>query len=401
MLSQNERAVGVTEFDASGRLPFPTLIPLDGKPLAMAVGALKPGANPSLCVIVDKDGHRSLVTQTADGKSRTQKLSDSFKSNPAALAIHDVNQDGLADLVILIPYEKIKVLLQKSGGLSRQSEATADDFDEEDVDPPGGAIDQPWLASADVDGNGKPELLLPQKNFVRAVVLEQEAAAPGATNKPSWVFRVKDQINGAASDSRIVGATAVMNDTPQSGTAPSIFLLDAEHQQLTLCERDTNGVWRVTRNVPLPVADFNSLQTVTLGGVPQDKTQSVALLGQNAVGWLPLAGDVWDFTALDGYDTPIKNGYLNDVVAGDLTGSGRKDLVFLETVQNYLDLVRFTKNHKLVPGDRWQVFEQHTFRGAASAVPEPREALVADVTGNGKKDLVVLVHDRILVYPQE
>ena len=391
MLSQSERAVGVTEFDAGGRLPFPTLIPLDGKPLAMSVGAMKPGANPTLCVIVDKDGHRSLLTQTADGKSRMQKLSDGFKSNPAALAIHDVNQDGLADLVILIPYEKIKVLLQKSGG----------DFDEVDVDPPGGAIDQPWLASADVEGNGKPELLLPQKNFVRAVVLEQETKSPDATNKPSWVFRVKDQINGASSDSRIVGAAAVMNGGPQSGTAPSIFLLDAEHQQLTLCARDTNGVWRVARNVELPVADFNSLQSVTLGGIPQDKTQSVALLGQNAIAWLPLAGEVWDFTALDGYDTPIKDGYLNDVIAGDLTGNGRKDLVFMETAKNNLDLVRFDKNHKLVPGDRWQVFEQHTFRGATGALPEPRESLVADVTGDGKKDLVVLVHDRILVYPQE
>jgi len=26
---------------------------------------------------------------------------------------------------------------------------------------------------------------------------------------------------------------------------------------------------------------------------------------------------------------------------------------------------------------------------------------VADVTGDGKNDLIVLVHDRILVYPQE
>ena len=57
------------------------------------------------------------------------------------------------------------MLLQKPGG----------DFDEEDVDPPGGAMEQPWLAAADVDGDGKPELLLPQKNFVRAVVLEPEA----------------------------------------------------------------------------------------------------------------------------------------------------------------------------------------------------------------------------------
>jgi hypothetical protein len=384
MLSQSERAVGVTAFDKNGRLPFPTLIPLDGKPLVMAVGALKPRAKPSLAVIVDKDGQRSLVTRTADGKTRTQKLSDGFKSNPATLTIQDVNQDGLADLVALIPYEKIKVLLQKPAG----------DFDEEDVDPPGGAIEQPWLAAADVDGDGKTELLLPQNNFIRAVVLEQQTRMQDSTNKPAWVFRVKDQINGAFSDSRIVGATAVVNGT---NAVPSLFLLDAEHKQLTLCERDTNGVWRVTRNVELPVSDFSGLQSVALGGT---NVQSVAFLGQNAVAWMPLAGDVWELTTLDGYDTPIKDGYLNDVVAGDLTGSGRKDLVFLETAKNNLDLVRFDSHHKLVPGERWQVFEAHTFRGA-NAVPEPREALVIDVTGDGKNDLIVLVHDRILVYPQE
>jgi len=387
LLSHDENAVGVTQFDKKGRLPFPTLIPLDGKPLVMAVGRLKPDAKPTLAVIVDKDGQRSLITRTADGKTSTQKLSDSFKSNPTTLAMQDVNQDGLADLVVLIPYEKIKVLIQKRGG----------DFDEEDVDPPGGAIEQPWLASVDVDGDGKTELLLPQKNFVRAVVLEPEAKTPGSTNQPEWVFRVKDQINGASGDSRIVGATEVANPARKAGV-PSLFLLDAEHKQLSLCERDTAGVWQVVRNVELPVADFSGLRSVKLGG---GDLQSVALLGRNAIAWLSLAGEVWEFTTLDGYDTPIKDGYLNDVVTGDLTGSGRKDLVFMETAKNYLDLVSFNARHKLVPGDRWQVFEQHTFRGAANALPEPREAAVADVTGDGKNDLIVLVHDRILVYPQE
>ena len=385
LLSQDERAVGVTQFDKNGRLPFPTLLPLDGKPLVMAIGALKPGAKPTLAIIVDKDGQRSLVTRAADGKMKTQKLSDSFKSNPASFTIEDVNQDGLADLVVLIPYEKVKILLQKSGG----------DFDEVDVDPPGGALEQPWLASADVDGDGRAELLLPQKNFVRAVVLEPGDKIQGSTNQPGWVFRVKDQINGAESDSRIVGATSVQNG---KNSPPAIFLFDAEHKQLTLCERDATGVWQIVHNIELPATDFASVQTVALGG---KNVQSIAFLGQNTVAWLALAGDVWDFTALDGYETPIKDGYLNDVVAGDLTGSGRKDLVFMETAKNYLDLVSFSPNHKLVPADRWQVFEQHTFRGRDNAMPEPREALVADVTGDRKNDLIVIVHDRILVYPQE
>jgi hypothetical protein len=385
LLSRDENAIGMTRFDAGGKLPFPTLLPLDGKPLVMTTGVLKRGAKPVLAVMVDKDGVRSLVIRSADGKTKTKRLSPNFNANPASLSIHDVNQDGRPDLVVLIPYEKIKVLLQKAGG----------DFDEVDVDPPGGPMEEPWLADLDVDGDGRDELLLPQKNFVRAVVLEQLPKVEGLTNAPGWEFRVKDQINGASHDSRITGAVAVRN-----GTNPiaSVFLLDAEHKQLTLCERDAAGVWGVVHNLDLPVADFDGVSAVQLGG---PGVQSVVFPGLNAVAWLPLAGDVWDLKELDGYDTPIKNGYLNDVVAGDLMGDGRKELIFMETAKNYLDVVLFNRQHKLVPGDRWPVFEQHTFRGRENALPEPREVLVVDVTGDKKNDLIVLVHDRIIVYPQE
>ena len=382
LMSRDESSVAVTTFDKNGRLPFPTPLALDGKPLAMTTGPLKHGGKPVLAVIVDKDGARYLVIRTAEGKTTRQKLSDTFKANPASLAIQDVNQDGLADVVILIPYEKIKVLLQKKNGT----------FDEKDVNPPGGALEQPWMASADVDGDGKAELLLPQKNFLRAVVLEPVPPVEGSTNAPQWAFRVKDQINGSAGDSRITAATAVPNG---SNAVPSLFLFDAEHKQLTLCERDAAGVWQVVKNLDLPVTEFSSITGTTLGA------PAVAFKGQNTVAWLPLAGAVWQITKLDDYDTPIKDGYLNDLVAGDLNGSGRKQIVFLETAKNYLDLALFDTRRKLVPGDRWKVFEQHTFRNAANSLPEPREAAVADVTGDGKNDLIVLAHDRVLVYPQQ
>ncbi len=388
LLSADERRIGVTRLDEKQRLPFPTLIATEGKPLAMVVGALAPGAKPTLAVILDQDGKRVLLTRTATGPNKIQKLGESFKSNPTALAIHDVNQDGLADLVVLIPYEKIKVLLQVAGK----------DFNEQDVAPPGGNMEQPWLASADVDGDGKPELLLPQKNFVRAVVLKPEAGSQNSTNKPGWVFQVKDQINGAGSNSRLIGAAALPNGT---NTAASLFLLDGERKALTLSERDAAGVWQVVRNIPLPLyADFSgiTLQALALGGT---NLNSVGLQGQNAIAWQALRGAVWEFADLDGYETPIKDGFLNDIVTGDLDSDGRKDLVFMETAKNNLDLVVFDANRKLVPANRWQVFEERSFRNRRSDLPEPRDAAVADVTGDKKNDLILIVHDRLLVYPQE
>ncbi len=383
LLSPDERQVGVTRFDKQGRLPFPTMLPMDGKPLAMATGSLRAQDKPTLAVILDQDGKRVLYTKGPAGAPRLQTLSDKFKSNPSSVAFHDVNQDGLTDLLLLIPYEKIKVLRQVAGK----------DFDEIDVNPPGGSMEQPWFSLADVDGDGKEELLLAQKNFLRAVVLKSDAAKTDTNG--SWSLVVKDQINGSASNSRIVGAAPLRNGT---NAVASLFLLDAERKALTFSERDTNGVWRVVRNLPLPFTEFTGLQPIALGG---NNLNTVAFLGVNALGWMPLAGKAWQVTELDGYETPIRDGQLHDVISGDLNGDGRKDLVFLETAKNYLDVVIFTKDRTLVPATRWQVFEQRTMRGRPTDQLEPREGLILDVTGDRKADLVVLVHDRVLVYPQE
>ncbi len=381
VLSGEERQVGMTRYGARGRVAFPTPIPLEGKPLTMALGPLKAGAQATLAVILDQDGKRVLFTRQTGGETDSQKLSEDFKSNPSTMTFHDVNQDGLTDLVILIPYEKIKILLQAEHG----------PFQELDVAPPGGSVEQPWLSVADVDGDGHDELLLAQKNFLRAVVLQPEQRG-SATN---WTFRVKDQINGSAGNSRIVAAAPLRNGT---NNVDSLFLLDAERKVATFSERSTNGVWEVVRNIELPFTDFHSLRPLALG---QTNYNTLGFMGLNAVGWLALDGKRWSLEELDGYETPIKDGHLNDVVSGDLNQDHRKDLVFLETAKNYLDLVAFNSNRELIPATRWQVFEERTFRSRRSESPEPREALIADFTGDGKNDLAVLVHDRILLYPQE
>lgn len=378
MLSSDERQVGWTTLDEKGGLPFPKILHFDGRPLVIAAGLSKLGDKPALAAILDLDGKRELELRAADGQKFRQKLSESFKANPATLIIHDADQDGLNDLVALVPYEKMKILLQVKDA----------DYKEVDVAPPGGNTDQPWVSRADIDGDGKLELLLPQRNFLRAVVLKANEGAP-------WTFEVKEQINGAASNSRIVAAVGVKAENENN---PALFMLDAERKALTVSTRSEAGAWQVTRNIPLPYVDFQSLRGIDRGA---SAPAGVSLVGLNAIAWLRLDGDVWEMAELDGYETPVKDGYLHDVVSGDLNGDKRKDLVFLETAKSYLDLVTFEPPNQLVPANRWQVFEERTFRSRRNDLAEPREALIADLTGDGKNDLAVVVHDRILVYPQE
>ena len=376
LLSLDEKQVSITRLDDSGKLPFPTPLTLNGKPLVLASGSLAGGTN-VFAVITDNDGRRSLQLFGPGGLVKSQKLGESFKGSPAVMIAHDADQDGLTDLVVLVAYEKARVLRQVAGK----------DFEEIEITLPGADGERPWAASADVDGDGKPELLLAQKNFVRGVVLKKTGG--------QWGVDVREQINGAAVNSRIVAAAPLNAGT---NTTPVLFLLDAERRALSFVQRDAAGVWRVLKNIQLPVTEFAELQPLALGG---KQANSIGFLGQNLAAWLRLRGDVLELRELDGYETPIKDGRLNDLVSGDLNSDGRKDLVFLETAKNHIDIVLYQKPHQLVPGNRWQVFEERTFRQQRGGGMEPREAVVGDVTGDGKPDLIVFVHDRILVYPQE
>jgi hypothetical protein len=398
LLSGDEKQIGLARTDETGRLAFPRPMPLPGRPLAMALGNLH-ADKMVLASVVEREEKRTregreetfmvreLALVAADGELVVQTLSEDYKGIPSVLGFHDVDQDGLMDILILTPYERIKILRQ----LSKPVDGRV--FSEIDVNPPGGNTDRPWMARADVDQDGKPELLLAQKNFVRAVVLR-----PDNARETSWNLVVLDQINGSSSSSRIVGAAAL---PPGRGDAPTLFLLDADRKALTVSVRDTNGVWQPRRNISLPVTEYTALDYLDMDP-DSDSVGVVVLTGVNGVAWKELGGEVWELAELDGYETPIKDGYLNDVTSGDLNGDGRQDLVFLETRKAHLDLVLYEAPNRLVAANRWQVFEERTFRQRRSLeVAEPREAIVVDLTGDGQSDLAILVHDRILVYPQE
>jgi hypothetical protein len=376
VLSADEKQAGITRLEKNGRMPFPEPIDTDEhRPLALAVGVLAPGTKPVLALVVEKDGARHLQLHQPGVAMATQKLNKDYKANPSIVAFHDMDQDGQNDLLLLAPFEKIKVLVNRED----------DDFEEVDVAPPGGTLDKPTFSTADVDGDGKAELLLAQRNFLRAVKLEKQ--------NDKWRLRVKDQINGAGTDSRLRTAVAL----PAGKGQTALLLLDTARKELTVCERDRTGVWQPTQHLPLPTVDFADAQPIALGA---KATNALAFTGLNQAAWLAFTGGTWKLEERASYESPLKDAELRDVVCGDLTGNGRKDLVFLETGKNHLDLAAWDAPGKVLPGIRWRVFEQRSFRGFGGGV-EPREAVIADFDGDGRNDLVVLVHDRVLLYTQE
>ncbi len=65
-----------------------------------------------------------------------------------------------------------------------------------------------------------------------------------------------------------------------------------------------------------------------------------------------------------------------------------------------LDVLGISQSHTLLPALSFRVFESRLFSGGEPREFEPSQAIIKDVSGDGSNDLILMCHDRILLYPQ-
>jgi hypothetical protein len=84
---------------------------------------------------------------------------------------------------------------------------------------------------------------------------------------------------------------------------------------------------------------------------------------------------------------------------GDLNDDGITDLIVVDGVRSELEI--FAGGNNLFSSAlRFPVFEKKLFRGGGRAI-EPRRVMVQDFDGDGLQDVAILVHDRLIIYPQD
>ena len=84
---------------------------------------------------------------------------------------------------------------------------------------------------------------------------------------------------------------------------------------------------------------------------------------------------------------------------------GTDDIVMVEHKKNHIEVLALDKGESIfkpISAMRFKVFEEKTYRESSRRKTiEPREIQIEDVTGDGAEDLIAIVHDRILIYPQD
>jgi len=127
-----------------------------------------------------------------------------------------------------------------------------------------------------------------------------------------------------------------------------------------------------------------------------DHEGAVLLLAKAGVVRVPFNSDAWELDQLRVHEPPTEDTSYYHGVAADLDGDGQKELAVADSDINGFHVL-VAGGDQLRRGLSFRVFEGDS----SQSRQEPREFSGGDLNGDGLADLVVVCHDRVLVYLQE
>mgnify|MGYP002627998391 FL=1 len=209
----------------------------------------------------------------------------------------------------------------------------------------------------------------------------------------SW--NVAEQFNAGESKARIAGVAVLNLDGDDED---EVVLIDIGIRKLRILKR-SSGNYRPWKEVDLGTAGFDSSHVADLNG---DNKDDLLLFGSQQFAVLYSGGVDVQIEEIATYESEREDAYAADVIAGDINGDGQIDLAVIDTSVDGIELLNLSAAAGLRSATHFRVFEEKRLvSDSTSRGTEPREGLVVDITGDGRKDLVLLCHDRLIVYPQD
>ncbi len=220
--------------------------------------------------------------------------------------------------------------------------------------------------------------------------LQEKAMLQFLQADPQGNIRIVDQIN-------LHGKGTLAALLPLSPDASRIGLLDSSRNLLEWHERDGTGILAYRRDLPLPPFDLREVLLEESSDGPllriAGRDQAVLLLSRPPPHHL-------DINTL--YESDLPETTHRMVLTGDFNGDKTTDILLLDPGRaNTLEFLRQTEGG-WSSAMHFQVYDTaQTPDGRHGGDTEPREALVYDINQDQLDDLLLLIHDRILLYLQD
>jgi hypothetical protein len=401
VLSEKEGVVGRCDVTADGvPFPQPLNIPDGNTPVAMNLVVLEKG--PALAVVAKSTRDYFMYLIDMKGERQTIPLGQQSRSPDTIIGL-DADQDGKTDLLLFTRDKPMTMLLASDdasakGGFKLMESKDMGQF---------GLVQAANAANTavyDIDGNGKKELLIADKNYVRAVRYDSKPSSPGVS--PGW--QVVEQVNALDTSAKLVSIAVL--DESASGASPTdrIVAADKENSKLVVMAKTEEPSskpdkapqppsWKQVESLKIRGFAFN---TIYAGAFDGTDTKNILAIGDGGFAVINLSGERVSLKQFAAWRTDEERRVQHELTAGDINNDGHVDLISLDAGEQMCEIFTFTDTNKLVYATGFKVFESKLFTSGEPREYQPSDALIADLTGDGANDLILLAHDRVLIYPQ-
>lgn len=383
VVSEEEGVVGRSEYTEDG-LSFPRPLAISSGHTPVAISLIDIDGKPVLAVVAKSNRDHVVDLLDLHGERHTVELGTLSRSPEAMIAL-DADQDGRNDLLLLSPRDRSMIML-------RWTDDEIEKLESRDMGQ-FGLVQNARAENTvtfDIDGNGFEELLIADRNYIRAL---RYVPDPEPGMSAGW--QVVTQIN-ADDPSAQLASIAVMGDRLVSA--------DRENDTLLIVgrERDANdaaatGGWSVLETVGIRGFSFDSIHAGAFGG---GESQNIIAVGSDGFALVLLEGERLTLRETSAWRSSDEQQLHYLLASGDINSDGYTDLIAMDAGEQMCDIFTFTESGRMLHATSFKVYESRIFTGGRAREYQPNQVMIADVTGNGADDLIMLTHDRVLIYPQ-
>lgn len=398
MLSEDEKAVGVADWNASTKklgFPAPIAIKTAGATPATMEHVVLDGRGTLALVVKDKRDHTLELHQPGGGGSGggaggggseadavTTVALKGVTRPPQSMIACDADQDGATDLLLFTPGEPMIMVRGDAADAAKKGKPQQVLTDKEMASFGLVQAAAPEnTALFDADGDGKDELLIADKNFVRACRYDA---------KSGW--KVISQVTVSDPGTSLVGLTVLDAGSNAGGGGKRIVASDKGNGRLLFLTPS-----EVQERLRLPGFTPSTIYAGAFGG---DQQPGVLCLSDDAFALVRLAGTRLKMEQFAAYRSDSRDRSEYDVEFGDLNADGFVDAAVVDSGEQMCSILTFSASRKVQLATEFEMYESRLFSGGEGRELEPRDMMVIDCTGDGKDDLLLLIHDRVIVHPQ-